>query len=67
MCMSTLLNTIKKEGSIGSDRRLAQILGIAPSQISKLRTGAPLTGDTMIRIYDEIGMSIERIRALAAA
>lgn len=65
--MKVLLDTIITEQSLKNDGALSRLLGVAPPVISKLRTGKMNLGATLtLNIYDKTGMSIERIRELAA-
>lgn len=67
--MSTaLLDTIKTEGGIKNDAALSRLLGVSPCQISDIRNGKIKVGPKlMLTIYEEVGMSIERIKQLVAA
>jgi plasmid maintenance system antidote protein VapI len=62
-----LLDVIKEEEGLKSDADLARLLNVQPPVISNIRKGTASVGATMIlRIYDETGMSVNRIRKLAA-
>lgn len=62
-----LLDTIKTEENLKSDAALARLLDVQPPVISKIRKGEAKVGPTMIlKIYDETGMSVNRIRKLIA-
>jgi plasmid maintenance system antidote protein VapI len=58
-----LLDAIIKEFNLKHDAALAQFLKIAPSMVSKIRHRTlSVTGDTILRVYDRTGWSIEKIR-----
>lgn len=58
-----LLDAIIKEFNLKHDAALAKFLKIAPSMISKIRHRTlSVTGDTILRVYDRTGWSIEKIR-----
>ena len=63
-----LLDAIIVEFHLHNDASLANFLGVAPSMISKLRSRSlSVTGDTVLRVYDRTGWSIETIRKLIKA
>lgn len=65
--MKVLLDTIIKEQELKNDAAVARLLNLPHPAISKIRTGKLTLGATLtLRIYDKTGMSIERIRELAA-
>jgi plasmid maintenance system antidote protein VapI len=60
-----LLDAIITEFALHNDAALSSFLGVAPSMISKLRSRSlSVTGDTVLRVYDRTGWSIETIRKL---
>lgn len=60
-----LLDAIITEFDLHNDAALSSFLGVAPSMISKLRSRSlSVTGDTVLRVYDRTGWSIETIRKL---
>lgn len=62
-----LLDTIIREGELKNDAALGRLLDLPASTISSLRHGRkPLTASMMICIHEEVGMSIKRIKELAA-
>jgi plasmid maintenance system antidote protein VapI len=62
-----LLDVIKEEEGLKSDADLARLLNVQPPVISNIRKGEAKVGATMVlRIYDQTGMSVNRIRKLAA-
>lgn len=67
MSNNTLLDTIITEGHLKNDAALSRLLNLAPPVISKIRHGKlNVSGDTIIRIHEEVGMSIARIKHLVA-
>jgi plasmid maintenance system antidote protein VapI len=60
-----LLDAIITEFALHNDAALSSFLGVAPSMVSKLRSRSlSVTGDTVLRVYDRTGWSIETIRKL---
>ena len=58
-----LLDAIIKEFNLKNDADLARFMKVAPSMVSKLRHRTlSITGDTILRVYDTTGWSIEKIR-----
>jgi plasmid maintenance system antidote protein VapI len=58
-----LLDVIIKEFALKNDAQLAKKLGVKPSRISKMRHGTlPVNDMFILRVYDNTGWSIERIR-----
>jgi len=58
-----LLDAIIKEFNLKNDADLARFMKVAPSMVSKLRHRTlSVTGDTILRVYDTTGWSIEKIR-----
>lgn len=58
-----ILDVLIKEFELKNDARLAKMLGVAPSRISKMRSGAMgVTDSFILLVYDKAGWSIERIR-----
>ena len=60
-----LLDTLRERFQIKSDAALARELEISPTQISKMRAGAPLGAKTMVSIHEHLGVSFKEIRELA--
>jgi plasmid maintenance system antidote protein VapI len=60
-----LLDAIITKFDLHNDAALSSFLGVAPPMISKLRSRSlSVTGDTVLRVYDRTGWSIETIRKL---
>lgn len=60
-----LVDTLRKELNLKTDARVAKLLKLPPSTISKWRHGTiDVSGDMILRVYDATGWSIERIREL---
>lgn len=58
-----LLDAVSVELGVPSDYALAKALGMTPPQISKLRHHKTrVNGDTLLRMYDASGMTIEALR-----
>jgi plasmid maintenance system antidote protein VapI len=58
-----LLDVIIKEFALKNDAQLAKKLGVRASRISKMRHGTlPATDTFILKVYDNTGWSIERIR-----
>jgi len=63
-----LFDALKAEFNIASDRKLAEVLGVKPPVISKIRCGKLPVGATLIlRAHEEMGIEVTRIRELIAA
>jgi hypothetical protein len=68
MTVATLFDTIRKEGKLTSDAAMCRLLDIQPQHLCKMRKGiTSVTGNTILTIYEETGMSIERIKGLLAS
>lgn len=62
----TLLDELKRQKKIRSDRQLADLLNVAPPVISKMRNGTLQLGDTLrVRIMRTVGWDITLIDHLA--
>jgi plasmid maintenance system antidote protein VapI len=60
-----LVDTMIEELKLRTDARVAKLLKVPPSTISKWRHGtAKVSGDKILRVYDVTGWSIEKIREL---
>jgi plasmid maintenance system antidote protein VapI len=59
-----LFDAIIKEFNLNSDADVARFLELAPPHVSRLRHSRyNVSGDTVLRIYDKTGWSIEKIRS----
>ncbi len=59
------IESLKKLHNLKNDAALSRALGIAPTVISKLKSGALTIGDSLlIKIHDTFDMPINAIRAL---
>jgi hypothetical protein len=68
MSAETLFNTIRLEGGHMSDASLRCLLGIGQAFLSKMRRGSKgVSAGTIIKIHEETGMSIARIKELLAS
>lgn len=57
-----LLDFLKKEYELKSDRALCDALGVTPPVISRIRAGkTKVSAELIITIYKKTGMSIEDI------
>lgn len=62
-----LLDELQKRFEIPNDRQLASRLGLSTPVISRIRTGkSGVSGDVIIRIHEEFGLSIAEIKELIA-
>jgi plasmid maintenance system antidote protein VapI len=60
-----LVDTMIQELGLKNDARVAKLLKIPPSTISKWRHGtASVSGEKILRVHDVTGWSIEKIRGL---
>lgn len=61
----TLLDFLKKEYSLKSDRALCDALGVTPPVVSRIRSGrCNVSAEIMIIIHKKTGMSIEDIEQM---
>lgn len=62
-----LLDELQKRFEIPNDRQLASKLGLSTPVISRIRTGkSGVSADVIIRIHEEMGLSIAEIKELIA-
>ena len=61
-----LLDALREEFKISTDAALAREIDVAPSVISKLRSGGKLGSSVILRIHEYLGKPVKEIRELAA-
>lgn len=57
-----LLDYIRQELKFPSDRYIADLLGVGVSAISKIRHGATISADIILRIHEETGIPVKTIK-----
>lgn len=61
-----MLDAVKSELGIFTDKSLCEILGVTGNQVTLIRTHrAPLTADWLLRIHTVTGWGVDYIRGLA--
>jgi hypothetical protein len=65
-CPAHLFNVLREKLNLTCDKRLADVIGIGPTQLCKIRTGSiPLGSAVLLAIYDATDIPIRELKSLA--
>ncbi len=63
--MTGLLDYLKTEYKLGSDRALAEFLDVAPPAVSKWRHGhLPFSANMILRVHELTGLPVKQIKEM---